>query len=132
MPDRDLVAELIHARRGPQRGQPPSADRPLGVAEAYGLQDRLRDALVAGGERVAGWKVGFTGKTAQEMFGHFEPVSGFLLASGVFTTGAEVVEGALPALELIDFRFGGKPSGTDLIAVRATYTRLGGVSARFV
>lgn len=159
----ELIEMLAAARREPRRRRPPSEDRPLAAAEAYGLQDRLRETLIAGGDRVAGWKVGFTGKMAQEMFGHFEPVSGFLLGSGVFASGAEVpfarfvepvveaeiafvmrrelagpgvtpaqallaVEGALPALELIDFRFSGKPSGTDLIAdgVYANAIVLGG------
>jgi 2-oxopent-4-enoate/cis-2-oxohex-4-enoate hydratase len=80
-----------------------------------------------------------------------EPVAGFLLASGVYTSGdavplarfaalgveAEVgfllrtdlggpgvtaaaallaVEGAMPALELVDFRFAGKPRAVDMIA----------------
>ena len=159
----ELVETFAAGRRQPTRRRPPSEDHPLAAAEAYGLQDRLRETLVAGGERVAGWKVGFTGKAVQEMFGHFEPVSAFLLGSGVFTSGAEVpfarfvepvveaeiafvmrrdlagpgvtpaqallaVEGALPALGLIDFRFSGKPSGTDLIAdgVYANAIVLGG------
>jgi 2-keto-4-pentenoate hydratase len=106
---------------------------------------------VAGGEQVVGWKVGFTGKMAQEMFQCPEPVSGFLLASGVYADRAEVpmgrfvqvvveaevalllkrdlagpgvtplaalqaVEGAVPALELVDFRYSGKPTGIDVVA----------------
>src|SRR5262249_57137728 len=87
----------------------------------------------------------------QKMFEAEEPVGAFLLASGVFASGAEVpcsrfvgvvveaevafvmkhelagpgvtppralqaVEGALPALELVDFRYTGKPVATDVIA----------------
>jgi 2-keto-4-pentenoate hydratase len=164
MPDpTPLVETLAAARTHPGRRPPPSEDRRLAAAEAYACQDRVRETLVGRGERVVGWKVGFTGRMAQEMFGHFEPVSGFLLGSGVFTSGADVpfarfvepvveaeiafvmrrdlagpgvtparallaVEGALPALELVDFRFSGQPCGTDLIAdgVYANAIVLGG------
>ncbi|MBI1737127.1 MAG: fumarylacetoacetate hydrolase family protein [Candidatus Rokubacteria bacterium] len=148
----DPMIERFIANRG-QRAQiaPPSATRALSTAEAYGVQDRLREAIVARGERVIGWKAGFTGKATQAAFGTTDPVCAFLLADGVFATGAEVpmsrfaqlaveaevafvmredlagpgvtppralaaVEGALPALELIDQRFSGKALASDVIA----------------
>ncbi|MBI2156913.1 MAG: 2-keto-4-pentenoate hydratase [Candidatus Rokubacteria bacterium] len=91
------------------------------------MGDPLIEALVARGERVAGWKAGFTSKPAQTAYGATEPVCAFLLASGVFPSRAEVpaarfvtpvveAEGALPALELIDLRYTGKPAASDLIA----------------
>lgn len=145
------IDTFIAARQEPRLHRPPSAERRLSPPEAYRLQDRLREALVAGGDRVAGWKVGFTTRAAQQANEVDEPVSAFLLASGVFLTGGEVparrfvspgveaeialvmkrdlagpgvtapqallaVEGALPALELIDFRYEGKYVGTDVIA----------------
>lgn len=145
------MRELLAAREGAQAVAPPSARAPLTPAEAYAVQDRLREALMARGERVVGWKAGFTSKAAQAAFGADEPVCGFLLASGVFPTRAEVpasrfvslvveaevcfvlkedlagpgvtpararlaVEGALPALELVDFRYSGKPVASDVIA----------------
>jgi len=146
-----VIDAFIAARDAPRPHRPPSAERRLDVAEAYRLQDRLRETLTARGERVAGWKVGFTTRALQHANEVDEPVSAFLLASGVFLTGAEVparrflavaveaevalvmrrelagpgvtaaqallaVEGALPALELIDFRYEGKYVGTDVIA----------------
>ena len=146
-----LVAALLAAREDHRQLAPPSATKALSVADAYAVQERLRAALLARGERVVGWKAGFTNKAAQTAFQVDEPVCAFLLASGVFPNRAEVpfarfatlvveaeiafvlkhdlagpgvtpararlaVEGALPALELVDFRFGGKPVGTDLIA----------------
>src|SRR6185369_4759863 len=137
---------------GPESITPLTEATPgLALAEAYDIQRNLEQAVVARGERVIGWKVGFTGTAAQAAYGVTEPVAGFMLASGVFSSGdavpaarfvglgveAEVafllkadlagpgvtaasallaVEGALPALELIDFRLSGTPRGTDVIA----------------
>lgn len=151
MSDSDFVKACLAARDEPRPHTPPSETRRLSLAEAYGVQDRLREALMARGERVAGWKAGFTSKAGQEAYQVSEPVSAFLLASGVMSSGAEIaaarfvkpgveaevafvmkqdlagpgvtaaravlaVEGALPALELIDFRHSGKAVGTDVIA----------------
>jgi 2-keto-4-pentenoate hydratase len=149
--DGDLVTECLAARDEPRPHRPPSEQRRLGLAEAYAVQDRLREALIGRGERVAGWKAGFTSTAGQEAYQVSEPVCAFLLASGVLSSGAEIaaarfvkpgveaevafvmkqdlagpgvttarallaVEGALPALELIDFRHSGKAVGTDVIA----------------
>ena len=158
-----LVEEMIAARDERRLHRPPSEEAPLSLAAAYEVQDALREALVARGERVTGWKSGFTTAAGQEAFGLSEPVSAFLLAGDTFTTGAELpaarfvkpaveaeiafvmrrelsgpgvtvpqaltaVEGAMPALELIDFRYSGKPHGTDVIAdgVYANAVVLGG------
>jgi 2-keto-4-pentenoate hydratase len=151
--DTELIAEFVRARTEHRSHTPPSERRgqPLPLAEAYRLQDRLRETLIGGGEKVAGWKAGFTNRAAQESFQVNEPVCAFLLASSVlpsnaqvpvarFTglaveaevafvlrrdlagpgvtpaTAAEAVEGAQPALELVDFRYTGKAVGTDVIA----------------
>ncbi len=150
MPELSIDA-LVAARADHRPIAPPSETRRLGLAEAYAAQDRLRQALVARGERVIGWKAGFTSKATQKMFETDEPVCAFLLADGSFASGAEVpcsrfavvvveaevafvmkhdlagpgvtapralqaVEGALPALELVDFRYTGKAVASDLIA----------------
>jgi 2-keto-4-pentenoate hydratase len=85
-----LVATLIDARRKPRAIRPPSETRPLSLEEAYAVQDRVRETLAAGGERVAGWKAAFTNAAMQKSYGTTEPVCGFLLASGVLGSGAEV------------------------------------------
>jgi 2-keto-4-pentenoate hydratase len=145
------VERLVHGRFAPETFAPLTDEMPLDLAQAYEVQRQLEQAVTARGERVIGWKVGFTNATAQEAYGVKEPVAGFMLASGVFGSGdsvpagrfaalgveAEVafllkselagpgvtaasamlaVEGALPALELIDFRYTGKPKGVDMIA----------------
>jgi 2-keto-4-pentenoate hydratase len=162
--DRALIDEFIRARTEPRTHRPPSEQgRRLDLAEAYRLQDALREALLARGERLAGWKAAFTTRAAQETNEIVEPGCAFLLASGVLASGAEVpfvrfsglaveaevalvmrhdlagpgvtparaataVEGALPALELVDFRYSGKTVGTDLIAegIYASAIVLGG------
>jgi 2-keto-4-pentenoate hydratase len=88
--DLALVKECLAARDEPRTHTPPSERRRLGPAEAYGLQDRLREALIARGERVAGWKAGFTTRALQETFEVSEPVCAFLLAGGVLTSGATI------------------------------------------
>jgi len=147
----DLVKECIAARDEPRPHRPPSETKRLSLTEAYAVQERLRAALVERGERVAGWKAGFTSKAGQEAWQVSEPVCAFLLASGVLSSGAEIaaarfvkpgveaeiafvmkhdlagpgvtapraqqaVEGAVAALELIDFRHSGKAVGTDAVA----------------
>ena len=162
--DRALIDEFIKARTEPRPHTPPSEQgRALDLAEAYRLQDLLREALLARGERLAGWKAAFTTPAAQAANQLAEPGCAFLLASGVLASGAEIpfarfsglaveaevafvmrhdlagpgvtaaraataVEGALPALELVDFRYRGKPVGTDVVAegVYAVAIVLGG------
>jgi 2-keto-4-pentenoate hydratase len=162
MTDRHVEA-TVHARTHTQRYAPPGEKRALSMTEAYAVQDGVREALLSRGERLIGWKAGFTGRTAQEMFQCPEPVSAFLLGSGVYADRAEVpigrfvqvvveaevalvlrrdlagpgvtapgarqaIEGAMPALELVDFRYSGKPSGIDVVAdgVYANAIVLGG------
>src|SRR5262249_9516208 len=86
----DLVKEGIAARDEARPRRPPRETRRLSLTEAYGVQDRLRAALVERGDRVAGWKAGFTNKAGQEAWQVSEPVCAFLLASGVLSSGAEI------------------------------------------
>lgn len=146
-----MIDLLLATRTTHRPAPPPSESAPLSLGAAYRIQDELRAALLATGERLAGWKAGFTGRGAQQSFGVDHPVCGFLLASGMFATGADVpvarfaslvveveiafvlkrdlagpgvsaalaataVEGAVPALELVDARFTGKPTAADVVA----------------
>lgn len=162
--DAALIDEFLRVRTEPRPHRPPSEQgRRLDTAEAYRLQDRLRETLLARGERLAGWKAAFTTRAAQEANELPEPGCAFLLASGVLASRAEVpfarfsapaveaeiafvmrqelagpgvtaaraataVEGALAALEVVDFRYSGKTTGTDLIAegIYASAIVLGG------
>jgi len=147
-----LVEHLLRGRLGREAASPLTETTPdLTLDQAYALQRQLEQALVGHGERVIGWKVGFTTAALQERHGLSEPVLGFLLGSGVFGAGDAVpmsrfvalgvevevafllrsdlagpgvtvasallaVEGAMPALELIDLRLCGTPRGVDVVA----------------
>jgi 2-keto-4-pentenoate hydratase len=90
--DAELISEFVRARTEHRAHTPPSErqGRPLSLTEAYRLQDLLRETLVGNGEKVAGWKAGFTNRPAQEAYGVSEPVCAFLLSSGVLSSGAVV------------------------------------------
>ena len=146
-----IVAGILAARTSRVASPAPTEGGALTITQAYDVQDKVRQALVASGERVVGWKVGFTSRATQQAFATTEPAAAFLLGSGVYASGAEVpaggfiglaveaevalvmgralagpgvtppqallaVEGAVPALELIDFRYAGKPTAIDAIA----------------
>lgn len=87
----DAVQRLVKNRAGREVAPPLSetaAD--LTLEQGYAIQRALEKALVERGDRVIGWKAGFTNATLQETYGVSEPVLGFLLASGVFGSGDAV------------------------------------------
>ncbi len=83
-----MLDRLLETRRTHRKAPLPSP--PIKLDAGYRLQDELRAALVAGGQRVIGWKAGLTGRVAQESLGIHHPVSGFLLGDGVYATGETV------------------------------------------
>jgi 2-keto-4-pentenoate hydratase len=83
-----MLDRLLETRRTHRKAPLPSPSIALDVA--YRVQDQLREALVARGERVIGWKAGLTGRIAQEFTGIHHPVSAFLLGDGVYATGDTV------------------------------------------
>jgi 2-oxopent-4-enoate/cis-2-oxohex-4-enoate hydratase len=111
---------------------PPSQTRALSKAEAYGVQDRLRAELVRRGERVIGWKAGFTGKAAQAAFAADEPVCGFLLGNGVYASGSEVPVARFATLVVeaeIALVLGRDLAGPEVSPAEALLAVEGGVSA---
>ena len=86
-----LVEHLLKGRLGRAAVSPVGELAPdLTLEQAYALQRQLEQALVGRGERVVGYKVGFTTAALQERHGVTEPVLGFMLASGVFASGDAV------------------------------------------
>ena len=82
------VTRLLSSRDS-HRAVPPFTETAPDVTidEAYALQGALEGALARRGERVIGWKAGFTNPAVQQSFGAAEPVAGFMLGSGVFADG---------------------------------------------
>ena len=86
-----LVERLIKGRLAHEATPPISESTPdITLEQAYGLQRQLEQALIGRGERVVGYKVGFTTAALQERHGVTEPVLGFLLGSGVYGSGDAV------------------------------------------
>ena len=79
-----------------------ASEAPDGVTR--GMQSLLaqRDAAVAGGARLVGWKIGFNTAPIQQHFGLNEPVVGYLLDRAVQPDGATVsLDGwSAPAVEV--------------------------------
>jgi len=85
------IEHLLAGRLGRRPASPLSETVPdLTLERAYALQRELEQALIGRGERVVGWKVGFTTAALQERHGVTEPVLGFMLGSGVFGSGDAV------------------------------------------
>ena len=86
-----LLEHLLKGRQGRAAVSPVGELAPdLTLEQAYALQRQLEQALVGRGDRVVGYKVGFTTAALQERHGVTEPVLGFMLASGVFGSGDAV------------------------------------------
>ena len=82
------VDHLLGSRDGHRPVSPLSERYPdLSLEDAYAVQRALEQALVLRGERVIGWKAGFTNAAIQGRYGVNEPVLGFMLGSGVFSGG---------------------------------------------
>ena len=87
----DAAQRLVRSRASREPAPPLSESvADLTLEQGYAVQRALERALVDRGDRVVGWKAGFTNAALQEAYGVSEPVLGFLLSSGVFATGDAV------------------------------------------
>src|SRR5215510_1135239 len=87
----DAVQRLVKNRSVREAAPPLSESAPdLTLDQCYAIQRALERALSERGDRVVGWKAGFTNATLQESYGVCEPVLGFLLGSGAFSSGDAV------------------------------------------
>jgi 2-keto-4-pentenoate hydratase len=86
------AAQRLVKNRASREVAPPLSESAadLTLEQGYAIQRALEKVLVERGDRVVGWKAGFTNATLQESYGVSEPVLGFLLASGVFGSGDAV------------------------------------------
>lgn len=86
-----ISSELIEAEKRCRPLQPGVQQFPyLGRATAYAVQLSTLEKRLMGGASIIGAKAAFTNKAVQAEYGVNEPVSGFLLDSGLCRDGAEV------------------------------------------
>jgi len=91
-----LAKELDDARRSGRILERPFSDRaPLGLPEAYAVQRALTARRTGRGERIVGWKLGYTSLAMREQMGIDEPNYGPLTDAMMLSSGAAVPGGAL-------------------------------------
>ncbi|MDJ0826051.1 MAG: hypothetical protein QNJ16_11170 [Rhodobacter sp.] len=77
--DRDAAAlALLGAYDAGGQIAPLSDEAPLGMAEAYGIADRIAALRAARGERPRGRKIGFTNRTIWPLYGVDGPIWGWM------------------------------------------------------
>lgn len=69
---------------------PPAMFNQLDMKQALQVQHALLARKVSRGEIHTGWKVGLTAKAIQDQFNVHEPVSGYLLKSGMLRSGSQL------------------------------------------
>jgi 2-keto-4-pentenoate hydratase len=94
-----LADELVAARRGRrtlevERVWAGPAGR-YGLADAYRVQAAVTGARLAGGERLVGWKLGYTSAAMRRQMGVEEPNHGPLTDAMLLASGAAVPAAAL-------------------------------------
>ena len=86
-----LATQLIAVRKGGASLTAPSVGgATLSPEQAYAVQDEFIETLVSGGEVPCGFKVGFTGKAAQQAWGVDGPASGPLFSSMRCADGSSI------------------------------------------
>jgi len=91
-----LAAEIGRARAaGRTLPVPFSARDPLTLAEAYAVQHEVTAARLARGERIVGWKLGYTSEVMREQMGIDAPNFGPLTDAMLLANGAAVPATAL-------------------------------------
>jgi 2-keto-4-pentenoate hydratase len=92
MSDEAIAEALLVARRERRTLAPMSADFPLTLERAYGIQRCGADQRRARGERVIGWKLGYTSVAMRQQMGISEPNFGPLFQTMVVRDGDDVVD----------------------------------------
>ncbi|MDM3975306.1 fumarylacetoacetate hydrolase family protein [Mycobacterium marseillense] len=82
-------ARALYEARRTRTAIPPFTDEDptLGMADGYAIQKELVELLLAGGDRIVGYKVGVTSKAMQRMIGIDSPDYGPVFASTVYRDG---------------------------------------------
>jgi 2-keto-4-pentenoate hydratase len=115
---RSRAHALYEARRTRKPIPPFTDDNPsLGMADGYAIQQELVAMLLAGGDRIVGYKVGLTSAPMQRMFGIDAPDYGPVLASTMYANADTISLDRFiaPKVEAeIVFRLGSRLAGPDV------------------
>ena len=84
------ATELAGARHERRTREPITDTVPLTLADAYAIQDALTARRLAAGERIVGWKLGYTSPAMRAQMGIDQPNFGPLTDAMILTTGATV------------------------------------------
>lgn len=82
--------ELLEARATRAVREPITATTPLSLDDAYAIQQRVTAARIERGERIVGWKLGYTSIAMREQMGIDAPNFGPLTDAMLLTSGASV------------------------------------------
>ncbi len=88
--DTSQAAELIWSEAAQGRWFPEALRGTLDFASAHQVQLAVLEKRQAGGDTLAGWKVGFTSERVRAKYGTDERPFGHLMASGVHASNATV------------------------------------------
>lgn len=86
----EIADHLVATRRSRLTVPPVTSVRPLTIAEAYGVQAHVTAARLARGERIMGWKLGYTSLAMRQQMGIDAPNFGPLTDAMVLESGAMV------------------------------------------
>jgi 2-keto-4-pentenoate hydratase len=89
------AASLIRARAERRCRDPITSDIELNIADAYKIQDAVTAARLARGERIVGWKLGYTSVAMREQMGIDQPNFGPLTDAMIVAHGDTVGPGLL-------------------------------------
>ncbi|MBR0664667.1 hypothetical protein GXW71_09915 [Roseomonas hellenica] len=73
---------------------------PFDVADAYAVQRAVADIRLAGGDTIAGFKVGCTGPGTTTQFGMAGPIRGFLFGSEIRSSGTTLAPDGFASLAI--------------------------------
>jgi 2-keto-4-pentenoate hydratase len=90
-----VANSILAARRRGALLEAPLIDGPVGLAEAYAVQNLVVQARVDAGERIVGWKLGYTSEAMRRQMGIDEPNLGPLTDAMMLVSGATLPEAGL-------------------------------------
>ncbi len=122
----DVADAILLARAEGRCLEAPYGGSPLDAEQAYAVQHRVVAARLARGERIVGWKLGYTSAVMREQMGIVEPNFGPLTDAMLLADGASVPTAARqpkvePEIALVLGR--DVPNSMDAVGIRSCVAR---------